>query len=80
MSCSGEGTTRREALRAAGGMTVAVLAGGALDGGVAVAVEPGRAAFLTEAELRTLRALVDVFIPADEDGGAVEGAVVRIRP
>lgn len=69
-----EGVTRREALRSAGGLTLAVLAGGVLDAsGVAVAVEPGKAAFLDEGEMRTLRALVDVFIPADEDGGAVAG-------
>lgn len=68
------GTTRREALRDAGAVGVAVLAGTMLGhGGVAVAVEPGRRAFLTEDELHTLRALVDVFIPADGDGGAVEG-------
>ncbi len=67
------GTTRREALRATGGLTLAVLAGSMLgDGGVAVAVEPGRAAFLDETELATLRALVDVFVPADQDGGALE--------
>jgi hypothetical protein len=69
-----DGRTRREVLRDAGGMTIAVLAGSALSGGgVAVAVERGRRAFLTAGELRTLRALVDVFIPADQDGGAVEG-------
>ena len=74
MSSRDEGLTRRQALRAAGGMTVAVLAGGALDtSGVAIAVEPGAPVFLDETEMRTLRALVDVFIPADEDGGAVEG-------
>jgi hypothetical protein len=74
MSSGPEGITRRQALRNAGGMTVAVLAGGALgEAGVAVAVEPGEAAFLKDDELRTLRALVDVFIPADQDGGAVEG-------
>ena len=74
MAFMDEGVTRRQALRAAGGMTVAVLAGGAFEAsGVAVAVEPGKAAFLTEDELATLRALVDVFIPADQDGGAVQG-------
>lgn len=68
------GSTRREALKVAGGTTVAVFAGTVLgDGGVAVAVEPGRAAFLTGQELRELRALVDVLIPADQDGGAVAG-------
>ena len=68
------GTTRREALQTAGGLTVAVLAATAAgDSGIAVAVEPGRAAFLTEPELTTLRGLVDVFVPADEqDGGAVQ--------
>lgn len=74
MGFTDEGSTRREALCAAGGVTIAVMAGGALgSAGIAVAVEPGVPAFLTEAELGTLRALVDVFIPADQDGGAVEG-------
>ncbi len=69
-----QGSTRREALKVAGGTTVAVFAGTVLgDGGIAVAVEPGRAAFLTGQELRELRALVDVLIPADQDGGAVAG-------
>ena len=69
-----QGSTRREVLRDAGAITVAVLAGGALGpGGVAVAVEPGRRALLSEDELRTLQALVDVFIPADADPGAVAG-------
>lgn len=68
-----EGTTRREALKVAGGTAVAVFAASASGGGIAVAVEPGKAAFLTPEELRQLRALVDVFIPADQDPGAVQG-------
>jgi len=68
------GTTRREALRTTGGLTLAVLAGtGFADGAVALAVDPAKAAFLTNDEMTTLKALVDVFIPADQDGGAVEG-------
>jgi hypothetical protein len=67
-----QGRTRREALKVAGGTAVAVFAGSALgEGGVAVAVEPGKRAFLTAEELRQLRALVDVLIPADQDPGAV---------
>lgn len=67
-----DGTTRREALRRSGGLTLALLAGTTLgDTAVAVAVDPDEAAFLRDEELTTLRALVDVFIPADEDGGAV---------
>ncbi len=69
-----QGTTRREALKVASGTAMAVFAASTLgDGGVAVAVEPGKAAFLTDEELRQLRALVDVFIPADQDPGAVQG-------
>lgn len=68
-----QGTTRREALRVAGGTAIAVFAGTAMgDGGIAVAVEPGQG-FLEQEELRQLRALVDVFIPADQDPGAVLG-------
>lgn len=68
------GTTRREALRTTGGLTLAVLAGSAFtEGGIALAVDLAKAAFLTPQELETLRALVDVFIPADQDGGAVAG-------
>lgn len=68
-----QGTTRREALKVAGGTAVAVFAASASGGGVAVAVQPGKAAFLSGEELRQLRALVDVFIPADQDPGAVQG-------
>ena len=69
-----DGSTRREVLRDAGAVTLAVWAGGLLgESEVAVAVEPGQRVFLTDEELRQLRALVDVFIPADADGGAVEG-------
>ncbi len=71
---SAGGSTRREVLRDAGALSVAVMAGSALGhGGIAIAVEPGHRVFLSEEELRTLRALVGVFIPADADGGAVEG-------
>ena len=72
----GGGITRRALLRDGTAITVAVLAAGAASpyGGIAVGVTPGRAAFLTERELHTLRGLVDVFIPGrpyDADHGAV---------
>ena len=72
------GITRRAVLRDGTALAIAVLAAGASGpfGGVAVAVTPGRAAFLTEAELHTLRGLVDVFIPGkplDPDHGALAG-------
>ena len=72
------GITRRAVLRDGTALAVAVLSAGAASpfGGVAVAVTPGRAAFLTEAELHTLRGLVDVLIPGkpiDPDHGAVAG-------
>ncbi|HEX8647349.1 MAG TPA: gluconate 2-dehydrogenase subunit 3 family protein [Thermoleophilaceae bacterium] len=72
------GITRRALLRDGTALTVAVLAAGASSqlGGVAVAVTPGRAAHLTEAELHTLRGLVDVLIPGkpiDPDHGALAG-------
>ena len=70
------GITRRAVLRDGTALAVAVLAAGAASpyGGVAVGVIPGRAAFLTESELHTLRGLVDLFIPGkpdDADHGAV---------
>ena len=70
------GITRRVVLRDGTALAVAVLAAGASGsfGGVAVAVTPGRAQFLTQAELNTLRGLVDVFIPGrpyDADHGAL---------
>lgn len=69
----GQGATRREALRTAGGAAAAVAVGAVLgESGIAVAVQPGKAAFLGDEELRRLRALVDVLIPADADGGALE--------
>ena len=72
------GSTRRELLQDAGTVTVAVWAGGLLGtDAVAVAIEPGQRAFLTDEELRQLRALVDVFIPSDTDGGAIEGQVAE---
>ena len=79
MGSPGEcGSTRRELLRDAGTVTVAVWAGGLLGtDAVAVAIRPGERAFLTDEELRQLRALVDVFIPTDTDGGAIEGQVAE---
>ncbi|HYH59951.1 MAG TPA: gluconate 2-dehydrogenase subunit 3 family protein [Thermoleophilaceae bacterium] len=71
------GVTRRVVLRDGTALTLAVLAAGAagpFGGGVAVAVTPGRAQFLTQPELNTLRGLVDVFIPGkplDTDHGAL---------
>lgn len=70
------GVTRRVVLRDGTALAIAVLAAGAASpyGGVAVAVTPGRAAFLTQSELRTLRGLVDTFIPGrpfDADHGAL---------
>lgn len=70
------GITRRVVLRDGTALAVAVLAAGASGplGGVAVAVTPGRAQFLTQAELSTLRGLVDVLIPGkpeDADHGAL---------
>jgi hypothetical protein len=63
-------------LRDGSALAVAVLAAGAASppGGIAVAVTPGRATFLTESELHTLRGLVDVFVPGkpiDPDHGAL---------
>ena len=70
------GITRRVVLRDGTALAVAVLAAGASSplGGVAVAVTPGRAQFLTQAELHTLRGFVDVLIPGkpnDADHGAL---------
>ena len=68
------GFTRRVALKRGGGATLAVLASGSGLADIAVAIEPGRAAFLTESELATLRALVDRFVPGkpeDADDGAL---------
>ena len=70
------GSTRRELLRDAGTVSVAVWGAGLIGGdSVAVAIKPGERAFLTDGELEQLRALVDVFIPTDTDGGAIEGHV-----
>ncbi len=71
---SAAGFTRRVALRRGGGATLAVLVSGSGLADIAVAVEPGRAAYLTEGELTTLRALVDRFVPGkpeDPDDGAL---------
>jgi hypothetical protein len=62
--------TRREVMRDGSVLAVAVLAGGAL-GEVAVAARRGQTAYLDADELKALRALVDVFIPADLDPGAL---------
>ena len=61
--------TRREVLRDGSVVAVAVLAGGAL-GEIAVAAS-GQGAHLNAAELKALRGLVDVFVPADLDPGAL---------
>lgn len=69
-----EGITRRALLRDGSLVSVAVLAAGATQafGNVAVGLRADGPAFLTPGELRTLRALVDVFVPADDLGGAAE--------
>src|SRR5688500_1429981 len=61
--------TRREVMRDGSVLMVAVLAGGTL-GDIAVAAR-GRNTHLDAAELKALRGLVDVFIPADTDPGAL---------
>jgi hypothetical protein len=64
-----KGLSRRNLLRGGAALTVAVFASqGATD---AVAVEVGGEGFLDEAELATLRALVDRIVPADTAPGAV---------
>lgn len=59
--------TRRAVLRDGTMVAIAVLGGGS----VAFAAPASGRAFLTEEEMETLRALVDVFIPGDADPGAV---------
>ena len=78
-SWSDRGSTRRELLEDAGAVTVAVWGAGLLGGGdaIAVAIRPGERAFLNDEELRQLRALVETFIPADEDPGAAEAQVAE---
>ncbi len=78
MESDGPRLSRRALLRGGGILGVALFApalrAGHLGGGIAVAAEAGQG-FLTEAELATLRALVDRFIPGppeDPDPGAVE--------
>ncbi len=82
---SGErGLTRRALLRDGSAITVAVLAAGPVSalGNVAVPVRSGSPAFLTEAELETMRALVDRFIPGKpedlDDGAVVAGCAEAI--
>lgn len=75
-SPAGRGLTRRAVLRDGSGVALALLAAGPVSalGSVAVPVRSGGPAFLTEAELETLRAVVDRFIPGkpeDPDDGAV---------
>jgi hypothetical protein len=70
------GITRRAVLRDGTALAVAVMSAGAAGpfGGIAVGVTPGRAAYLTEEELQTLRGLTDIFIPGkpfDADHGAI---------
>ena len=68
------GVTRRAVLRDGTAVAVALMAGGHLASlnGIAVAIEPGKAAYLNERELATLRALVDQIVPADDVPGALE--------
>lgn len=64
--------TRRAVLRDGSIAAVAVLAGSAFGGSdLAVAVGSRRYGFLREAELRTLGAAVDRFVPADDVPGAL---------
>jgi hypothetical protein len=68
------GITRRTVLKRGGGTALAVLAAGGPLAEIAVAVGPGRASFLGEQEIETLRGLVDRFVPGkpeDSDDGAV---------
>lgn len=63
------GRVNRRQVLAGGAAGVAVFAGYA--GLPAAAVTAGGSGFLSPAELETLRAVVDVFVPADADAGAV---------
>lgn len=70
------GLTRRAVLRDGGALALAVFVArdASALGSIAVPVDAGSPVFLTEEELRTLRALVDRFIPGrpeDTDEGAV---------
>jgi hypothetical protein len=70
------GLTRREVVRDGSLLAIAVLAAGPASafGDVAVAVRQGTPAFLSPAELKALRGLVDRFIPGppeDPDDGAL---------
>ena len=69
-----EGVTRRAVLRDGTAVAVALMAAGHLAGlnGIAVAIEPGKNAYLSEREIATLRALVDQIVPADDAPGALE--------
>ena len=73
----GEGITRRAVLRDGAAVTFAVLAAGPAGalGDVTVALASSGPAFLDDAEMQTLRALVDRFVPGppeDPDPGAVD--------
>lgn len=76
--------TRRVVLRDGSAVAIAVMLAGPASslGDVAVKVKPGRPAFLSTEELRTLRALVDRFIPGrpedSHDGGAAAGCAEAI--
>jgi hypothetical protein len=67
------GVTRRRVLRDGSALTLALLVSPPASalGDVAVAVDRRRRSFLSAAEIRTLRGLVDRFIPEDGVGGAV---------
>jgi len=76
-SAAKRGLTRREVVRDGSLLAVAVLAAGPASalGDVAVTVRQGAPAFLSPAELKALRGLVDRFIPGppeDPDVGALD--------
>lgn len=76
LGASDRGLTRRAVLRDGSVVAVALLAAGPASalGDVAVALVPGKRAFLSENELSALRGLVDRFIPGrpeDSDDGAL---------
>ena len=73
-SAPAPGITRRTALKQGGELALAVFAAQGSLAEIAVAVGPGTATFLEPAELETLRALVDRFVPGKPEDSA-DGAV-----
>ncbi len=69
------GVTRRRVLRDGTALTLALLVSPPASalGDVAVAVDRRRRSFLSASEIKTLRGLVDRFIPEDGVGGALAG-------